>query len=298
MSREVRRVPVDFNWPLNKPWKGYFSPPRLHTDTCPTCDGTGYSDHARTLQDRWYGNVPFDPSETGSEPLTMFTAEVRAFAQRNVDYAPDLHGTGPDAVDREAQRLADYWNSAWLHHLDQDDVDALLAEGGLMELTHTFRPGEGWKPIEPTPTVTAEQVNRWAIGGYGHDGYNCSIVVRAACKRAGKPVTCSYCDGQGSLEVYPGQRAEAAAWKPTEPPTGDGWQLWETVSEGSPISPAFATADDLATWMSDPVRGRDWLPPNVAQAFIQQGWAPTGIDTQETGMVSGVEWVGTQDWRS
>lgn len=29
---------------------------------------------------------------------------------------------------------------------------------------------------------------------------------------------------------------------------GDGWQLWETTSEGSPQSPVFATADELAEW--------------------------------------------------
>ena len=48
--------------------------------------------------------------------------------------------------------------------------------------------------------------------------------------------------------MYPGQRAEAEAWEPTDPPTGDGWQLWETTSEGSPSSPVFATAEALADW--------------------------------------------------
>jgi hypothetical protein len=32
------------------------------------------------------------------------------------------------------------------------------------------------------------------------------------------------------------------------PPKGDGWQLWETTSEGSPSSPVFKTADELAEW--------------------------------------------------
>ena len=30
-----------------------------------------------------------------------------------------------------------------------------------------------------------------------------------------------------------------------DPPCGDGFQLWETVTEGSPISPVFATLDEL-----------------------------------------------------
>lgn len=29
------------------------------------------------------------------------------------------------------------------------------------------------------------------------------------------------------------------------PPKGDGYQLWETTSEGKPMSPVFATLDEL-----------------------------------------------------
>lgn len=35
-----------------------------------------------------------------------------------------------------------------------------------------------------------------------------------------------------------------------DPPTGDGFQLWESTSEGSPISPVFVSAEGLALWMS------------------------------------------------
>ncbi len=33
-----------------------------------------------------------------------------------------------------------------------------------------------------------------------------------------------------------------------EPPKGDGYQLWETTSEGSPTSPVFATLEALCEW--------------------------------------------------
>lgn len=295
MSREIRRVPLEFDWPLNKTWKGFLSPARLLADGCTRCGGHGFSDYAKHLEARWYGDTDFDPAETGSEPLTIFTPEVRAQAQRHLNNAPDPHDVGEDALDRAAQRLCDFWNSAWLHHLSQDDVDALLAEDRLYQLTHTCRKGEGWKPIKPRPTITAEQVNRWSIqaGGFdGHDSYNCSIVIQAACERAGQPLTCAHCDGQGSLERYPGQRAEAAAWEPADPPTGDGWQLWESVSEGSPISPVFTTAAGLVGWMSDPARGKDWVPESVAAEFIAGGWAPTGYSSPDKGFVPGVEWAG------
>ena len=35
------------------------------------------------------------------------------------------------------------------------------------------------------------------------------------------------------------------------PPTGDGYQLWETTSEGSPVSPVFATLDELCEWCEE-----------------------------------------------
>lgn len=76
-----------------------------------------------------------------------------------------------------------------------------------------------------------------------------------------------------------------------EPPTGDGWQLWETVSEGSPISPVFADADGLTVWMSDPDRGHEWVPESVARTFIEAGWAPTGFGGPN-GFQSGVEFIG------
>lgn len=33
-----------------------------------------------------------------------------------------------------------------------------------------------------------------------------------------------------------------------DPPIGEGYQLWETTSEGSPCSPVFASLDDLCEW--------------------------------------------------
>ena len=36
-----------------------------------------------------------------------------------------------------------------------------------------------------------------------------------------------------------------------DPPTGDGWQMWEDCSEGSPISPVFDSPQMLAKWLVD-----------------------------------------------
>ena len=79
-----------------------------------------------------------------------------------------------------------------------------------------------------------------------------------------------------------------------QPPAGDGWQLWETVSEGSPISPVFTTAEGLVDFMSQPAEdGRDgWAQGYdraVAEAWVKDhGWAPSGIMIGGK-MMSGVE---------
>lgn len=292
MSREIFRVPLDFDYPLNKVWFGYLMPKRLHENPCPDCKN-GHSEHAEFLWAIWYGNEPFHPISTGSTRLTAETPAVRAFAERNVNQSPDLYWGGDEgAIVREAQRLASMWNGQWCHHLNQDDVDALIAAGRLMDFTHTWSRETGWQPVVPTPTVTAVEVNEWSLRTSGHDDLNASAVIRARCKQDDMPYECATCGGEATIEAYPGQRAEAEAWEPTEPPTGEGWQLWTTVNEGAPISPVFATAEELAGWMSDPGRGRDWVPFDAAMKFIGEGWAPSGMETSSAGFVSGVEYVG------
>ncbi|MEZ0089995.1 hypothetical protein [Streptacidiphilus sp. EB129] len=293
MGREIKRVPLDFDQPLNEIWPGYLSPDKFDSLPCPDCKN-GYSTHAQHLYDLWYGDAPFHPTDTGSTLLQADTPAVRAFAERNIARAPEFYGTSEIAIVREAQRLANLWNGGWSHHLAQDDVDALVAAGRLRDLTHTWDKDREprFQPKEPAVTPTAAEVNEWSLHSMGHDGINASVVIRARCEREGVEDTCPTCQGHAGIEAYPGQRAEAEAWEPTEPPEGEGWQLWETVSEGSPISPVFATADELAGWMSDPERGRNWVPQETAAKFIADGWALSFVATPETGLVSGVEFVG------
>ncbi|NED55349.1 hypothetical protein G3I24_31230, partial [Micromonospora aurantiaca] len=69
---------------------------------------------------------------------------------------------------REAQRLADLWNGMWLHHITQDDVDALVNASRLMDFTHTWSRETGWVKTDPPVTPTAAQVNEWSLRGLGH----------------------------------------------------------------------------------------------------------------------------------
>jgi hypothetical protein len=274
MGREVKRVPLDFDAPLDEVWHGYLMPDRLHGNDCPDCKN-GYSPRAEFLFDLWYGNAPFRPTKR----LRPDTPAVREFAERNVTRSPDYYGTGEAVIRREAQRLATLWNGQLCHHLRQADVDALVEAGRLMDITHTWVPGDGWQKIEPPVAPTAEQVNEWSLRGLGHDSINASVVIGARCEREGVSDICATCGGHASVEAYPGQRAEAEAWEATEPPEGEGWQLWTTVTEGSPMSPVCASAEDLAAWMSrNPCLPAGESPTfQTAMAFIAKGWAPSFV---------------------
>lgn len=73
------------------------------------------------------------------------------------------------------------------------------------------------------------------------------------------------------------------------PPKGEGWQLWQTVSDG-PISPVFESADMLIGWMSKPVPIRDrkpWRPEAYPENPWAQGWSPAAA----AALVDGEGWM-------
>lgn len=277
MGREVKRVALDFDWPLDKVWGGYLNPFYKQCIDCPDCEGTGSSPEAKALGDRWYGNAPFKPEDRGSAPFTPDHPHIWALANRNV-----RSGWTPD-VRREAERLCAHFNSGWSHHLNADDVAALVAANRLYDLTSTWTAGKGWQPKEPPYHPTPQEVNDWSLSGIGHDSINRWTVVEAECKRLGCSTTCARCEGEGSLWPTPAIKQAAEDWKDTEPPTGDGWQVWETVSEGSPITPVFATREDLIDYLVengdlwDQKRHEGGWSRENAERFVRTAWAPSGL---------------------
>lgn len=289
MGRELKRVALDFEWPLDTVWKGFVNP--FRADECPNCKN-GYSAEMTVLRDKWYGQTEFHPEERGSIPYTTKDQAIIDVAKRNLSRSPFYYGTSSYALELEAQRLCDLFNGMWHHHLNQDDVDALIKEGRLHDFTHHYVDGSGWVENDPPTHPTAKEVNDWAIQGMGHDSINEWIVTKAECARLGLPHDCEYCHGTGEFWKTPELKAQSDAWKDYEPPAGEGYQIWETVSEGSPISPVFATPEELAEHMSHTTWGADtgssyetWMK------FIQgPGWAPSMI-VQGGKMYMGQEFV-------
>lgn len=291
MGREIKRVPMNFDWPIGTVFGGFLNPFYKQSIKCPQCEN-GYSPEAKRLTDMWYGNAPFRPEDRGSKPFQHFEPAILEMAERHVKMSPGFYGSGILATQREARRLCELFNKAWSHHLNEDDVRALIDGNRLWDFTHTWVNGKGWVDKEPKVIPTPREVNEWSLRGMGHDSCNQWICIQAECKRLGYETTCKKCNGSG--EMWPSEKIklQAERWKPTEPPTGDGWQLWETVSEGSPISPVFTTPELLArwlaespeyTWQTDKGTTYDqWL------AFIHKGSAISFVSDGRT-IVTGVQ---------
>jgi hypothetical protein len=284
MSREVKRVALDFDWPIKKKWSGYLNPFYDHCSNCAACDGSGYSTQAKFLSDQWYGSVTgvaFDPRSTGSTPFPPEHPVIRATAERSVGRNPDFYGAGEAAIAREAKRLAVHFNASWNHHLDAHDVAILVKEGRLRDLTEGGR------------TPTAHEVNEWSLCGFGHDAINKYLCVKAKCRRLRYPTSCPECKGKGDAWDSPENERAADRWRSTEPPTGDGWQMWETTSEGSPISPVLPTPEELAKWLVDnkaSAFGGDTATYDQWLTMVRAGWSMSAVDLNDgRGIVSGVE---------
>lgn len=82
---------------------------------------------------------------------------------------------------------------------------------------------------------------------------------------------CPVCEGEGTA---PNSLQDRDAWEETPPPEGEGYQVWETVSEGSPISPVFATPEELARYMA-----KHWARDGNYEQWLKfingPGWAPS-----------------------
>ncbi len=298
MGREIKRVPMGFDWPVGTIWGGYKNPFYTQSIKCPQCDGSGSSPESKRLSDMWYGNAPFKPEDRGSKPLQPNDPAVWQFAERNVTNSPEFYGVGTQAIQREAERLCGLWNRAWSHHLNADDVKALVDGNRLGDFTRTWTQGKGWQDKKPKYIPTPQEVNEWSLRGFGHDSCNQWICVKAECKRLGYETTCKRCNGEGTLWPSEKIKRQCDRWKLTEPPSGDGWQLWETVSEGSPISPVFVTPELLARWLVESPdyswRSNDegttyeqWL------AFIHKGWALSLVSDGKT-VMTGVQAIAAQ----
>jgi hypothetical protein len=263
MGREIKRVALDFDWPRDKVWQGYLTPESLHEAPCPAGS----------------------QCVSGVTPARAWVAEIAHLALMLDD----------DLRDQQRERPM---------HPYFDSIPKPWATGEDLFSVMSGRATPAPRPSSDIVEFGAGLAGREASGFMGHDGIDQWRATDKLLAAAGLDPEvwgiCLECGGHASVEAYPGQRADREAWEPTEPPTGDGWQLWETVSEGSPISPVFADAEGLARWLttSDSCRGAQNRPMTIEQArgFVGVGWAPSLIGDAD-GLHDGATYVGTDEAR-
>jgi hypothetical protein len=270
VSRDIRRVPVDFDWPLNKVWHGYVRSDELDLPPCPECSGQGsppsyrwlialanrlgmLADDALAAQPRgremhpWLARDPYPPTRDIHRPVTD---EERATARRVVAQH-EARGEGAPA---------------WIERIAQDGSTTL-------DQCEVIRPSDD--VVDLVAGLSGESRER--LGGFlGVSSSTSWRMAAAIVKAAGLPEgwgTCPTCDGAGDVGTAE-QRAAFEAWQEEDPPTGDGWQLWESVSEGSPISPVFPDREGLIRWLTtDYSWGAQKTPLTLeqAEAFVGLG---------------------------
>ena len=73
MGRQIQRVPLDFDWPLEKTWEGFLLPKELRERECETCGGRG-----TTTARRW--------AEATVMALLMLTDDLRSSGSNRCRY--------------------------------------------------------------------------------------------------------------------------------------------------------------------------------------------------------------------
>jgi hypothetical protein len=81
------------------------------------------------------------------------------------------------------------------------------------------------------------------------------------------------------------------AWEPDE---ATAFQVYETVTEGTPCSPVFGTRDALVAWLSDPRRTEfvdeiAIMTRAGAERFAEMGWAPSMVLSPTHGIRMGTQ---------
>ena len=259
MGREVKRVSLGFDWPLNKIWKGFVNP---HYKKCPedgrTCfNGENAAAHYLSHLTNMFGVIA-DSALRGETHPYLYRLPYNS-------HYPDW-SIQPEEIRKRMVEL--------VSTLDDKKPDRMFGFTG--SSTNLF-----FKLLE--------------LAGFKNPPYEDSEEYDKAKKPAYEWTHCLVCDGE-SLD--PAVKEKYDSWKDYEPPSGPGWQMWETVSEGSPISPVFETPETLAHWLAETGAssfGNQGATYDQWLSMIKVGWAPSAVGIPGKGLQSGVEAVGNPE---
>lgn len=90
-----------------------------------------------------------------------------------------------------------------------------------------------------------------------------------------------------------GSPPDPAYYRPWSDEEATWFQVWETVSEGTPVTPPFATREELVDYLVkngdfwDQKCGHGGYSREQAEAFVNAGWAPSMV-TRGGQMATGI----------
>lgn len=258
MGREIRRVPLDFDWPLNKVWRGFINP---HYKVCPQ-EALGLCRSGSTPASLWVDAVARLIALLGTEAVEEPSAD-RLRKRGMIFPHPYL----------------EEWRQAPRRCLPQEAREKIRSIDDPMESRREMvRQLQAHPPVLMPFTGDLRSFVEGLAGkkhepgflgpGLGYDVYR-ALLKAAGIDPDGDWGKCPVCKGEG---IDPANQAAYEAWRPEDPPAGDGWQLWETVSEGSPISPAFPCRAEFVDYLTGEGYSR-----GSAEAFCDSGYAPSGV---------------------
>ena len=211
----MKRVPMDFDWPLGRVWKGFLNP--YEGCKCPWCydekerESLGYTKEAREYKRQFYGfQMGWDYKQN---PYDL-----------NLSYCPQ----------------------AKPYRLERWEYDFIVSNEKCRSIYFGNLTDSEIPPFEQMTDYLLRTQRSRVLGGDA-----AYYLMMEHCRRLGTTDCCPHCEGTGLVWQTEEVHRLHDEWERIEPPTGDGYQLWETTSEGSPSSPVFATFDELCEWCAE-----------------------------------------------
>lgn len=258
MGREIRRVPLDFDWPLNKVWKGFINP---HRKPCPEDQKTCFN--GITAGAQWLEAVCrfmctlADDARRSDEPRSTYPVAVPHPYMVGFPTAPHYETPADKAAEFDKLEGRERTMAYYRYHESIPPHERIL------------RPSKDFLDMMNGIMGKDAPTSSRSWDGYLTKSYAVYFKILEAANLNKDWGTCPVCKGKC---IDPAVQEAYEAWKPEGPPEGPGYQIWETVSEGSPITKVFATKGEIVKHLV-----ANGYSTEAAESFSDVGWAPSMV---------------------
>jgi len=190
------------------------------------------------------------------------------------DYAPGYNDQAAEVYAGAYSHLeSETWprGESWRYNLTQEEINLLHEKGRIHNLDEP-----------PEAEEYNKRSKRKKIRPGGLDAIDVSIIVE---HRTDGTTKCERCGGSAQVWYSEDIKQKYNNWERKEPPKGEGWQVWETVSEGSPITPVFETPEKLVNYLYLEL---EWSQ-EAAENFLYEDQNAPSMIADENGIQKGHE---------